>query len=161
MKRNTLLIVAAVIIVATLFGDWLIGKVSKKDMLDTKGVVIGMTYGEYTEISGDGRLDFYNYSFFVNDDNYPVLVRFEENKVAEVHALGAIKAAAKEKQLEKITVGMNLTKVSQMVGAPVGIAKVDENTLFYNLKNETAYLIRFALKDNVLYVENITTESME
>ena len=159
MKTRTLIIIAVIIVAITLLGNQASLYFS---LQDTAGVEKGMTFAEYAAlIPAEDRLDFGNYSFYPNDRGFPVLIRCEENKIVEIQVMDLSKISAKQESFEKITVGMTLSQVSQKVGVPGGIAKADDKTLAYNIRNEMMYLIRFTSTDGVFYVESITSESLE
>lgn len=159
MKNRTLIVIAIIVVAITLLGNQASLYFS---LQDTAGVEKGMTIAEYKAlIPEEDRLDFGNYSFYPNNRDFPVLIRSEADKIVEIQVLDLSKISAKKESFEKITVGMTLTQVSQRVGVPGGIAKADDKTLAYNLRNEIMYLIRFTQTDGVFYVESITSESLE
>ena len=159
MKTKTLIIIAVIFVALTLLGNQATLYFS---LQDTAGVEEGMTFTEFhAKIPKEKRNDFGNYSFFANNRGFPVLVRCEEDKIVEIQVIDLSKTKATQESFEKITVGMTLSQVSQRVGVPGGIAKDDDQTLAYNVRNEMMYLIRFTEKDGILYVESITSESLE
>lgn len=159
MKTRTLIVIAVIMIALTLLGNQATLYFS---LQDTAGVEEGMTFAEYTELfSEDKRMDFQNYSFFSNNREFPVLVRFGEDKIVEIQVIDMSVAKASQENFEKISEGMTLTKVTQIVGAPGGVAKTNDMTLAYNVRNKVMYLIQFAEDDGVLYVQSITSENLE
>ncbi len=159
MKKRILLVVAVVIVATGWFGNKIMHNVGLRD---TNDIVTGMSFDAYLEkIPDDEHLDFCNYSFFVNNYNYPVLIRCEEDKIVQVQVIDLSKTKTSQERFEEITVGMSLLDVSRRVGTPLGIAKDDDMTLVYNSRNETLYLIQFTLTDNVLYVQSITSKSAQ
>ena len=159
MKNKTLIIIAVIVVAITLLGNQ---ATLYFNLQDTAGVETGMTFSEYAAlIPAEDRLDFGNYSFYPNDRGFPVLIRCEEDKIVEIQVIDLSKTSIKKESFEKITEGMTLSQVSQMVGVPGGIAKADDKTLAYNVRNEMMYLIRFTSTDGVLYVQSVTSESLE
>lgn len=159
MKTKTLLIVAVAIVAVTFLGNsffrWL-------GLKDTAGIEVGMSYTEYVEkIDKEDRLDFWNYSIFINSHNIPVLIRCEDEKIVQIHPIDLSKADPSQEKFEKIAEGMTLSQVCALVGPPGGIAKDDDRTLAYNVRNEIIYLIRFVETDSILYVESVSTKSMQ
>lgn len=159
MKKRILLVVAVVIVATGWFGNKILNSIGLRD---TNDIVTGMTFAEYlAKTPEDEHLDFWNYSFFVNNYNYPVLIRCEEDKIVQVQVIDLSKTKTSQERFEEITVGMSLLDVSRRVGTPLGTAKDDDMTLVYNSRNETLYLIQFTLTDNVLYVQSITSKSAQ
>ena len=159
MKNRTLIAVAVIMIALTLVGNRATLYFS---LQDTAGVEKDMTFAEYTALfPEDKRMDFWNYSLYANNREFPVLIRFEEDKIVEIQVVDMSKAKATQENFEKITEGMTLSMVTQMVGAPGGVTKTDNMTLAYNIRNKVMYLIQFVEKDGVLYVQSVTSESLE
>lgn len=159
MKSRTLLLIAVIIVATTLLGNTVVRYMGLKD---TAGVEKGMTFSEYTAlIPEENRLDFHNYSFYPNDHGFPVMIRCVDDKIVQIYVVDLSKSSASKENFEKIKVGMNLAQVCQIVGAPGGIAKSDDKTLAYNVRNEMMYLIQFTLTDGVMYVESVTSESLQ
>ena len=159
MKTRTLIIIAVIIVAITLLGNQATLYFS---LQDTAGVEEGMTFTEFTaKIPKEERNDFWNYSFFANDRGFPVLVRCEEDKIVRVEVIDASKTSTKDSRFEEITQGMTISQVFQKVGTPYGYSKTDDKTLVYISQNETMYSICFTLTDNVLYVQSVTSESLE
>ena len=159
MKRRTLILLAIAIVATTLLGNSIIRYFGIKD---TGSVETGMTFAEYTQlIPEEERLDFFNYSFYLNDFNYPVLIRCAEDKIVQIQVIDPSGITIKQESFEAIKEGMTLSEVSRKVGVPSGIAKADGQTLVYNVRNERLYLIRYTLRDEVQYVESVTAVSLE
>ena len=159
MKSRTLILIAIVIVATTLLGNSIIHYIG---IQDTGSVEKGMSFTEYTQlIPEEERLDFFNYSFFLNDFNYPVIIRCAEDKIVQIQVIDPSDVAVKQEIFEKITAGMSLSEVSRMVGVPVGISKTDSQTLVYNVRNETMFLIRYTLREDVQYVESVTAVALE
>jgi hypothetical protein len=159
MKSRTLILIAIVIVATTLLGNSIIHYIG---IQDTGSVEKGMSFTEYTQLIPDEeRLDFSNYSYFLNDFNYPVMIRYVDNEIVQMQVIDPSDVAVKQEIFEKITAGMSLSEVSRMVGVPVGISKTDSQTLVYNVRNETMFLIRYTLRDDVQYVESVTAVDLE
>ena len=158
MKTKTLIIIAIIFVSVTLLGNW---ATLYFNLQDTSGVEEGMTLAEFTaKIPQDERVDFWNYSFFANNHGFPVLIRFEEEIIVDVEVVDATKTSIKQSKFEKITPGMTFSQVFQLVGKPYGYSKIDDMTLVYVSRNDMQYMISFTMKDQVLYVQGVTSESI-
>lgn len=159
MKNRTLVALAVAIIAATLLGNSILEYLAIKD---TGGVAVGMTFAEFeAQMPKEERLDFWNYSFYPNDYEYPVLARCEEDEIVQLQVIDISSIRANQETFEKLTVGMTLSQVTRMVGVPGGIAKADDHVLVYAADSELLYQIRYVLTDGVMYVESITTLNVE
>lgn len=158
MKTKTLIIIAIIFVSVTLLGNW---ATLYFNLQDTSGVEEGMTLAEFTaKIPQDERVDFWNYSFFANNHGFPVLIRFEEEIIVDVEVVDATKTSIKQSKFEKITPGMTFSQVFRLVGKPYGYSKIDDMTLVYVSRNDMQYMISFTMKDQVLYVQGVTSESI-
>jgi hypothetical protein len=159
MKKRILLVVA-VAIIAT---GWLVNKIMRDiGLRDTGDITVGMTFAEYIDkVPADEHLDFCNYSYFVNNHGFPVLVRCVDDTIVQMQVIDLSKTRATQERFEKITAGMTLSEVSGQVGTPMGIALADDMTLIYNCQNKYMYMIRYTLTDHILYVESVTCRDME
>ena len=159
MKTKTLIIIAVVFVAVVLLSN----KIALYfGLQDTAGLEKGMTFTEYSQLfPEEKRIDFCNYSICDNDKGFPVLIRCEDDKIVQIEVIDLSEVSDKSTRFEEITPGMTLSQVVHKVGAPDGYSKVDDETLMYNSRNERIYLIQFTLTDNVLYVQSVTSESVE
>ena len=159
MKNRTLVAIAVLMVAGTLLGNMIAGYIGIKDTCD---IEVGMSFAEFEEqIPKEDRLDFWNYSFYPNNSDYPVLIRCEEDKIVRVQVIDISRISTKQAAFEKLTVGMTLSEVTQRVGVPGGIAKADDHVLVYASGNKLLYQIRYTLIDGVMVVESIAAMDLE
>ena len=158
MKKRILLVAAIAIIATAWFGNKIMHNIGLKD---TGDITVGMSYTEYLEKTPvEERLDIGNYSYFVNNHGFPVLIRCVDGAIVHMQVIDLDKTRTNKDRFEQITEGMTLLQVSNLVGTPLGPALDDEMSLIYNCQNKYMYTITYTEKDYVLYVESITCKDM-
>ena len=158
MKKRILLVAAIAIIATAWFGNKIMHNIGLKD---TGDITVGMSYTEYLEKTPvEERLDIGNYSYFVNNHGFPVLIRCVDGAIVHMQVIDLDKTRTNKDRFEQITEGMTLLQVSNLVGTPLGTALDDEMSLIYNCQNKYMYTITYTEKDYVLYVESITCKDM-
>ena len=160
MKGNKILLWVVVAVLATsLFGNTLMRYIGSND---TCGVELGMTFEQYTGIiSEQERLDFCGYSFFLNDFNYPLCVRFEQGKIVQLMRIDVSKLGRTEAAFEGLTAGTSIGEVMQKVGLPSMASETQEQTLVYLLSDQLSYHLQYTLTDGILYLESVTAVQTE
>ena len=158
MKKRILL-VAAVAIIAT---AWLANKIMHNiGLKDTGDITLGMSYTEYLEKTPEEeRMDIGNYSYFVNNHGFPVLLRCVDDTVVQLQVIDLDKTRTNMERFEQIKEGMTLSDVSNLVGTPIATSTAHNIELIYNCQNRYMYTITYTEKEHVLYVESITYKDM-
>ncbi len=156
MKKRILLVVVVAIIATAWFANKIMHNVGLKD---TGDITVGMSYAEFLEKTPEEeRLEIGNYSYFVNNHGFPVLLRCVNDSIVQLQVIDLDKTRTNKERFEQITEGMTLSEVSILVGTPIAIA--DQMSLIYNCQNKYMYTITYTEKDYVLYVETVTSRDM-
>lgn len=156
MKKRILLVVVVAIIATAWFANKIMHNVGLKD---TGDITVGMSYAEFLEKTPEEeRLEIGNYSYFVNNHGFPVLLRCVNDSIVQLQVIDLDKTRTNKERFEQITEGMTLSEVSILVGTPIAIA--DQMSLIYNCQNKYMYTITYTEKDYVLYVETVTCRDM-
>ena len=156
MKKRILLVVVVAIIATAWFANKIMHNVGLKD---TGDITVGMSYAEFLEKTPEEeRLEIGNYSYFVNNHGFPVLLRCVNDSIVQLQVIDLDKTRTNKQRFEQITEGMTLSEVSILVGTPIAIA--DQMSLIYNCQNKYMYTITYTEKDYVLYVETVTCRDM-